>query len=183
MTGALSIHYAQALAESVFKPDSGIKPEEIVEQFRTAEDAISGSKELQIALLSPAVNRARKSVIVGRISDELGLNRILRNFLSVVVKHGRTRQLHDIRKSFEEVVDERLGWEPAEIHSAHELSAEQRQQIEQALGIKLGKFIRAHYKVDSTLLAGVRAQVGAKEYDATLRGKLESMRQRLHISA
>jgi F-type H+-transporting ATPase subunit delta len=62
------------------------------------------------------------------------------------------------------------------------LAPNQREAIERALGTKLGKFIRAHYKVDDTLLAGVRARVGAKEYDATLRGKLESLRQRLHIS-
>jgi F-type H+-transporting ATPase subunit delta len=77
------------------------------------------------------------------------------------------------------IVDEKSGWIPAEIASAKELKPEQRQQIEHALGTKLGKFIRAHYKVDPVLLGGVRAHIASREYDASLRGKLESMRQRL----
>ncbi len=84
-----------------------------------------------------------------------------------------------MRQKFEIVVDERLGWIPADISSARELNPQQRQDIERVLGTKLGKFIRAHYKVEPALLAGVRARVASKEYDATLRGKLESMHQRL----
>jgi F-type H+-transporting ATPase subunit delta len=182
VTGALSIHYAEALAESVFKPESGLKPEEATDQLKLAESVIGSSKQLEIALLTPAISRTRKTAIVGKISDDLGLHRIIRNFLSVLVKHGRTKQLKAIRQSFELVVDERLGWEPAEITSAHELGPKEREEIERTLGTKLGKFIRAHYKVDNALLGGVRIKVGAKEYDSTLRGKLENMRQQLHIS-
>jgi F-type H+-transporting ATPase subunit delta len=181
VTGALSVHYAHALANSVFKPDSGITPEEAVQQLRTAEAVLAGSRDLQIALLSPAVNKARKGAIIAKVSDALELHRTIRNFLSVITKHGRTTELKSMRQSFEDLVDERLGWVRAEISSALELGAEQRQEVERALGTKLGKFIRADYKVDPALLAGVRAYVGSKEYDATLRGKLESMRQSLHV--
>jgi F0F1-type ATP synthase delta subunit len=84
-----------------------------------------------------------------------------------------------MEQQFEAVVDERLGWIPAEIASARELTPEQRQEIERVLGTELGKFIRAKYVVDPDLLAGVRARVASREYDATLRSKLESMRQQL----
>ena len=72
-----------------------------------------------------------------------------------------------------------MGWIPAEITSARELNGGQRQEIERVLGSKLGKFIRAHYRVDAGLIAGLRALVASREYDASVRGKLESMRQRL----
>jgi len=62
------------------------------------------------------------------------------------------------------------------------LSAQHKEELERALGSKLGKFIRAHYKVEPDLLAGIRARVASREYDATLRGKLEHMRQRLASS-
>ncbi len=76
-------------------------------------------------------------------------------------------------------MDERTGWLPADITSAHELSDQQRQEIERALGTKLGKFIRGHYRVDPAVIGGIRAHVASVEYDATVRGKLESMRSRL----
>lgn len=179
MIDALSTHYARALADAVFAPNSGLSPQDAMAQLAAAESLISGSKELHIALLSPAVSKARKAAVISTLADQLGLHRLTRNFLLVVVRHRRTHELPAIRQSFEMIVDEKSGWIPAEIASAKELTPEQRQQIEQALGTKLGKFIRAHYKVDPVLLGGVRAHVASREYDASLRGKLESMRQRL----
>ncbi|MBV9404140.1 MAG: ATP synthase F1 subunit delta, partial [Acidobacteriaceae bacterium] len=180
--GALATHYAGALADAIFAPNSGIRPEDAVSQLRMAEELISGSKELQVALLSPAVTKNRKIAVISKLADALKLHRIIRNFLMVVITHRRTHELKGIRQSFELVVDNRLGWVRAEVTSGRELSAPQREEIERALGTKLGKFIRAEYKVDPALLAGVRARVASREYDATVKGKLESMRQRLHAT-
>ncbi len=182
MAGALAAHYARALADAVFAPNSGLSPEDAIEQFRTVEALISASKQMERAMLSPAVPRKRKEAVLSQLAADLGLHRVIRNFLLVVVSHRRTKELTAMRREFELAVDERLGWEGAEIASAKELTPEQKAQIERTLGSKLGKSIRAHYEVDPSLLAGVRARVASKEYDATLRGKLESMRQRLAAS-
>ena len=160
-------------------PIPDCRPKKRSLSFRRAAELFSGSKDLKRALLSPAVSKPRKTAIVTRLIDELGLHRLMRNFFLVVVNHRRIHELEAIRRAFEVEVDERLGWIPAEITSASELTQEQRQEVERSLGTKLGKFIRAQYQVDPALLAGVRARVGSKEYDATLRGKLEHMRQQL----
>lgn len=179
MTGALAAHYARALADAVFGPKSGLDAHEAVEQLAAAAALISGSNELERALLSPAVNRAKKAAILNRLSDQAEFHRLIRNFLLVLVNHRRTKELRAIRDEFEAEVDTRTGWVPAEITSAQPLGDEQKQEIERALGTKLGKYIRAHYTVDESLLAGVRARVSAVEYDGSLRGKLEGMRQKL----
>jgi len=75
-----------------------------VDQLRSAESIISGSKELERVLLSPAVNKTRRAAVIGRLSDELGLHRLIRNFVLVVVSHRRTNQLREIRRHFEAVV-------------------------------------------------------------------------------
>ena len=180
MTGALSAHSARALADSVFRPNSGLSPEDAVTELADVEAMVSGSKDLRLVLLSPAVNRSRKVALITKLAEQMGLHRIVRNFLLVVVTHRRTHELKFMRQEFEQVIDERLGWVRADIASGRELSGPQREEIERALGSQLGKFIRADYKVDPALLAGIRARVASKEYDATLRGKLENMRQRLH---
>ena len=179
MAEALAEHYAYALANGVFAENSGLAPLDAVAQFSAVESVLSDSKELHLVFLSPAVSKSRKESIVGKLADELGVHRLIRNFLLVVIKHRRITELRTMRRSFEAVVDERLGWAPAEITSAKALSNEQRQEIERVLGTKLGKFIRAAYHVDPTLIGGVRARVASKEYDASVRGKLESLRQRL----
>jgi F-type H+-transporting ATPase subunit delta len=179
MADALSRHYAGALADAVFAPDSGLSPKDAIAQVKEIASLVTTSKELERAMLSPAVTKLRKQAVISRIADDLGLHRLIRNFLLVVVSHRRIRDLNEIVKNFELIVDERTGWIPAEIASAHELKPEQRQDIERVLGAKLGKYVRAHYQVDPALIGGVRARVASKEYDATVRGKLESLRQRL----
>ncbi len=138
-----------------------------------------GSKQLEHALLSPAVSKARKKAVVEKLANEMALHRLIHNFLLVVVTHRRTREIPSIRRSFEAAVDERLGWLPADIASAKDLSDEQKKDIEGSLSSKLGKSIRANYQVDPALIGGIRARVASREYDATVKGKLESMRQRL----
>lgn len=179
MTGALAAHYARALADAVFGPNSGLKAEDAVTQVAVAAKLLGESKELERALLSPAVNRAKKAAVVNKLADQAEFHRLIRNFLLVLVNHRRVKELRAIRDQFEAEVDARTGWVPAEIASAQPLDDGQRQEIERALGTKLGKYIRAHYTVDENLLGGVRARVAAVEYDASLRGKLEGMRQRL----
>ena len=182
MTGAVSSHYARALADAVFEAQREISAPDAVKQFAAIEGLISGSEELERALLSPAVTRARKEAVISQLAKELGIHRMIRNFMLVVIAHRRIRNLGAMRRDFEAIVDERLGWIPAEIASAHELNAQQKQQIERTLGTQLGKFIRAHYTIEPELLAGVRARVASREYDATLRGRLESLRERLAVS-
>ncbi len=182
MVNALATHYAHALADAVFGPNAELAPEEAVKQMSAAEELISGSQELSNALLSPAISKDRKAAVIGKFSDELKLHRLIRNFLLVVISHRRTKDLLGIRQEFAAEVDKRLGWIPADIASAQELSPQQKEELERTLGAKLGKRIRAHYQVDPALLAGVRARVVSKEYDASLRGKLEGMRQRLTAS-
>lgn len=179
MTNALSAHYAEALANAIFAADSGITPEAASEQLKSAVNLVASSKDLQRVLLSPAVNKVHKQAVIGKLSDELGLQRLIKNFLLVVVSHRRIGELPMMQKNFDLIVDERTGWVAAEITSAHELTAEQRQEIERALGNKLGKFVRAHYHVDPAVIGGVKAHVASVEYDATIRGKLEAMRSQL----
>ena len=179
MQEALASHYARALADAVFNPNSGLSPAEARRQLEAVAEPVANSQDLRLALLSPVVARPRKEAVVARIADDLGLHRLIKNFLLVLVLHRRISDLRSIQQHFELIADEREGWIPAEITSAKNLTAPQREQIERALGSKLGKFIRAHYIVDPALIAGIRARVASIEYDASLRGKLDSMRERL----
>lgn len=183
MTGAMAAHYARALADTVFAPNSGLEAHEAVRQLSEAESVITSSNELRVALLSPAIQKDRKMAVISKLADGLGVHRMIRNFLLVVTTHRRMHELPAMRQEFEKVVDEHLGWLRAEVISAHELSAQQREEVERALGAQLGKFIRADYKVDPAVLGGIRARVASREYDATLAGRLAALRQQLIANA
>lgn len=167
----------------MFAPDSGLSPEDAIGQLRMAAGVLGSSPDLRRVLLSPAVNRAKKAELVGKIVEDTGLNRLIRNFLMVLVEHRRAGELKRIADGFETTVDERLGFARAEITSAAELTGPQRDKLLQSLGQALGKKVRPVYKVDEALLGGVIARVGSKVYDGSVVGRLEAMRRQLSAAS
>jgi F-type H+-transporting ATPase subunit delta len=183
MVDALSTHYAHALADAVFEPNSGLSPEDALEQLSTAVALFNSSRDLHQVLLSPAIPRGKKTEIVGRLLDEEGVHRLIRNFLMVIVEHRRTGELEHIRNSFEAAIDERQGFVRAEIVSANELTGAQKEELLRALGTKAGKYIRPVYKVDKSIVGGVIARFGSREYDGSVTGRLEAMRRQLSTAS
>jgi F-type H+-transporting ATPase subunit delta len=148
-------------------------------QLRSFETALRSSLELHNALVTPAVPGSRKKAVVGRIADILGLSRIARNFLFVLVDHRRIASLTAIIHSFELVVEERLGFARAEIASASQLTEPQRAAINRELERLTGKRIHAQYAVDAALIGGVVARIGSTVYNGSVRGQLDSLERRL----
>src|SRR5712692_10314172 len=118
---AVASRYANALADVVTGGTSGLNAETALAELRTFADALDSSAELGGALTSPAVPPSRKRAVVGRISEQLKLSRVTRNFLFVLIDKRRITSLREIIHSFEMVTDERLGFARADVISAAEL--------------------------------------------------------------
>lgn len=179
MNGALASHYARALADAILSSESDLQPQQALDQLRSIEYVLSSSDLLQLVLLSPTVSKDDKLMLAERLAEALTLHRTIRNFMLLVVAHGRTREIGKMVAELDRVIDERHGIVPAEVFSARELSREERETVERALSSNLGRPIKARYQVDSSLLGGIRAIVASKEYDTSIRGRLERLRTQL----
>ncbi len=178
-TSAVANRYAHALADVVTASGSPLRAEDALAQLKAFEAVLHSSAELHNALITPAVPASRKRAVVDKIGEALGLARIARNFLFVLVDHRRIASLAEILQSFEVVVDERLGFARAEVASAYELTETQRNTVLRELERLSGKRIRARYTVDGALIGGVVARIGSTVYDGSVRGQLDSMERRL----
>jgi len=69
---------------------------------------------------------------------------------------------------------------PAKVSTAFPLSAEQRKEIEQALGKILGRAVKADYVRDETLLAGLKIQMGPWTLQASLQDEMKFFAQADH---
>ena len=176
---AVATRYAQALADVVTESDSPLRPEAAVSELRAFEAALESSVELQNALTSPAVPANRKRAVVGRLVDALGLSRITRNFLFVLIDHRRTASLREVMHSLELIIDARLGFAHAEVISAGDLDEAQRNLLTRELERLTGKRLRTRYAVDQSLIGGVIAKIGSTVYDGSVRGRLSSLGRRL----
>jgi len=175
---AVATRYANALAD-VVTGEAGIRVETALGELRAFENVLRSSAELQNVLSTPAVPPSRKRVVAGRIAGALGLSQVTRNFLYVLIDKRRIGLLNGIIESFETVADARLGLARADVTSAGELSASQREALRAQLERISGKRIRARYGVDEALIGGLVARIGSTVYDGSVRGQLDAIGRRL----
>jgi F-type H+-transporting ATPase subunit delta len=140
---------------------------------------ISASAELRIALVTPAIQNARKREVVGRLLERIPVARAVRNFIYVLINHRRIAMLREIREAFELLVDERLGFVRAEVRSATPLDERRSASLEAALSRLTGKKMRLSFAVDSGLLGGAVARIGSTIYDGSVRGQIQQLRRQL----
>jgi F-type H+-transporting ATPase subunit delta len=171
--------YANAFADVVTEPRSGLNPESALAELRSFDGALRESPELSDVLLSPAIPPARKRAVAGRIAELLKLSRLTRNFLFVLIDKRRIGALGDIIESFELIADERMGFARAEIVSALPLDERQRAALSAQLERVSGRRIRAHFGIDDSMIGGVVARIGSTVYDGSVRAQLETLRRRL----
>ncbi|MBM3738847.1 MAG: ATP synthase F1 subunit delta [Acidobacteria bacterium] len=179
MSLAVANRYARVLADVVLAPSSGLEAPAALGQLHQFNALVKESPELKNVLLSPAVSAGRKRSVAGKLAEQLGLHRLMKNFLYVAIDHRRVAQLELIALAFETVIDERLGRVRAQVSSAVELDAVKRAEIEAELARRTGKQVRCEFSVDPSLLGGVSARIGSTIYDGSVRGQLAALRGRL----
>src|SRR5277367_4029675 len=145
MTSAAAARYARALVDVVMDPASGKKPGEVLEELRAVDTMVSESETLKAALMTPAIQGSRKKAVLGKLMDELAISKVIRNFLFVIVDHKRIPLLPQIREGFELALDERLGFERADVTSAAALNPVQSSELEVELARLAGKSVRVRY--------------------------------------
>jgi F-type H+-transporting ATPase subunit delta len=171
-----SLQYANALAD-VALAQGGIGP--ALKQLADFGSAYAESAELRNFLASPAVDRNAKHGVIEKLVARLGAGKIIRNFLLVVVDHGRTHILPEIADAFQEVVRQRQGIAEAEIFTAIELNAAQKAEFAFTLERMTGKRVETKYSLAPELLGGAVVRIGDAIYDGSLRQRLNAMRARL----
>jgi F-type H+-transporting ATPase subunit delta len=181
-SSAVVNRYANALADVVVSPRAGIDPAVAVSQLKSFGAAIESSRELRIVMASPAISTARKRLVIRRIAESLGLHRVILNFLLVLSDHRRAGALLEMIDAFDVVLDERLGFQRAEVVSASELGEQQKAQLAAELARVASSQVRMRFSVDPSLIGGVTARVGSKLYDGSVRGQFAVLRQRLQVN-
>jgi F-type H+-transporting ATPase subunit delta len=117
--------------------------------------------------------------VVKRLADQLGLAKMVRNFLLVLSDHRRLAALAPMIESFEILLDARLGFVRAELSSAREMDERQKTALGDELSRLTGKKVRPRFAVEPELIGGVIVRIGSTVYDGSVRGQLDSLARRL----
>jgi F-type H+-transporting ATPase subunit delta len=174
---SVTSRYARAFADVVI--ELKLDPAKVREELRSVMETVTLSPDLRRVWESPAVPQEQKLKLLDAVAARAGLVTAVRNFLAVLIDHGRMAMLAAITAQFETELNQRLGLAEAQVTSARELSAPERAQLEAELIRLTGKKVSANYVLDKDVLGGAVVKIGSTIYDGSLRGQLRRMREQL----
>jgi len=170
--------YARALADEAGKADPS-RLEKIASELAVAAQAIHDDPAVLKFFLDPAVPPRNKEQAIDAVAKALKAPEPLRNFLRLLARNRRLRDLPAIVAAFETIKDERLGVVAVEATTAIALRPAEVKRFRDSLETMTGKTVRLSLRVDPSVLGGARARIGSQVYDGTLRRHLAALRERL----
>ena len=166
--------YARALFDAAKENDRLTEVHEELSDFVAALDEVP---ELRRVLRNPELDHDTKAGIVEELLGDA--DQLVRNFLRLVAEKGRIGEIEEIVREFDRLLAAEERRLEVELTTAYELSDEEAnsilRQIEQASGRK----VEASRKVDPNLIGGFVLQAGSMRVDASVRGRIERLRQEL----
>ena len=174
------------------------------EQAKDIIEVISQSDDFRMFLTSPKISIEDKKEVVrniftqkvwagiaDKISQKLHIEipmlkdnssakfKIL-DFVCLVIDKGREAYLTGIMESYCDLVREYKKIGLCEITSATELSSSQKDKLsKKLLEITAFESFEFKYKVDNTLLAGLKIKIGDTVFDSSIKNKLEQINKSL----
>jgi F-type H+-transporting ATPase subunit delta len=166
--------YARALFEAAKERD---RLEQVHEELGDFVAQVAEVPELRNLLRNPQLDpRARRAALEDLLADS---DELVRNFLLLTAEKGRSGQIEDIYREFERLMaveERRLA---VELTTAFELSDTEARKIVKQIEDASGYEVEATRKVDPDLIGGLVLQAGSLRVDASVRGRLERLRQEL----
>lgn len=114
----------------------------------------------------------------GKDPGEIGV--CIGNFLALVRKNGKTKDLERIMANFEDIFNEKEGILPVEIETYREISEEEKKEIENFLKEKYGqKKIIINQKVNQEIIGGIILKAGDDLWDFSLARKIRRIKAQI----
>jgi F-type H+-transporting ATPase subunit delta len=139
--------------------------------------AVQQSPELRSVLRNPQLDPTAKAEILADIAgDEEPL---FKNFLLVVAEKGRAGEIEEMAAEFERLIAREERRLTVELTTARELSDDEAKSIVAQIEKAAGRKVEATRIVDPDIVGGIVLTAGSHRADASVRGRLERLRQEL----
>jgi F-type H+-transporting ATPase subunit delta len=166
--------YARALFQAA--KERG-RLEQVRDELGDFVATVADVPELRNLLRNPQLDaRARRAALEGLLADS---DELVRNFLLLTAEKGRSGQIEDVHREFERLVAAEERRLRVELTTAYELSDAEARRIVKQIEDASGQRVDATRKVDPGLIGGLVLQAGSLRVDASVRGRLERLRQEL----
>ncbi|HEY6058755.1 MAG TPA: F0F1 ATP synthase subunit delta [Candidatus Limnocylindrales bacterium] len=170
--------YAEALFELAGAPG---RPKDTAERWREelrGAAEVVGDDRVAGALANPAIPWAERATLVerllaGRVSNEV------RNLVRLLAQRGRAGLSPAVATEYSRLVARSRGIASATVTSARPLTEPELAAIRERIESIAGSAVDLKEAVDPSLIGGVTVRIGDRLIDASVRGRLERLRERV----
>ena len=169
---------ARPYAKAVF---DAAKEQNAVDQWDQAlafAAQVAADQEVKNILANPGLSEQRKAELFADCFEE-PLPEALRNFLLILAESKRLALLPEVSALFSLYRADLERTVNLKVSTAYEMTAEQQQQLIDALSKKLERKVSLEAATDQSLIGGVVVHTGDLVIDASVRGKLARMAKAL----
>jgi F-type H+-transporting ATPase subunit delta len=166
--------YAQALLEAARE---GKSLDDVRVQFEAFTTAVGDSDELRGLLRNPQIDPRAKWEILDRLIS--GADDAFRNFLHLLTEKNRLAEVLEVYEEWERLLAAEEQVLEVELTTAVELTDDEAAQIVGQIEEAASRKVEATRAVDPDLIGGLVLQAGTLRVDASVRGRLNDLREEL----
>jgi len=163
--------YGRALYEAA---EASGDVELVNRDLQSIGSSLARNEQLVRVLFNPAFPQAGKKQILEKLTA--GATPLVRSGLLVLVEHGRVTALPDLIEAFGELYERDQGQLEVELTTAIPIDDAQAELLRARLAAQTGTNVSLTRKVDPTIVGGLVLRVRDLLIDASVRGKLNSLR-------
>jgi F-type H+-transporting ATPase subunit delta len=140
-----------------------------------------GDERVSRVLDNPSIPLRDREDLVARLLDRR-VAKPVANLVRLLARRGRTELLPAISREFHRLLNEERGIVEAVVTSAKPLGREDREAVRDRVEAMTGQKVELQDAVDESLIGGLTVRIGDRLLDASIRGRLERLRQQLIAS-
>jgi F-type H+-transporting ATPase subunit delta len=171
-----SERYARALYE-VSKESSELK--KIEADIKNFQSIFDSNYEIKNFIQNPTHIIETQNKVLNILSEKLNFTKNLKNFFLLLVKKRRIFFIKKITDTFLKLCSKNRGEIKASLISSKELTSNELENISAELSSSMNSTIKFDYKVDQSLIGGLKLQLGSFMIDASIKNKLKKYKQRM----
>lgn len=166
--------YAEALLAAAGEKGRLAEVREDLAEFAAA---VESSEELRSFLRNPQIEpHVKRDALAALLADA---DELVRNFLLLLAEKGRIAEIEQIHSEFERLIAQEARVLELELTTAVELSDEEAAQLVRRIEDAAGRRVEATRRVNPDIIGGIVVQAGSRRLDASVRGRLNRLRQEL----
>ena len=165
--------YAEALLEAAQES----RLDQVRQEFEDFAAAVEESDDLRRFLQNPQVELRTKRSALEELLE--GSDEIFLNFVRLLVEKGRIAEVEDVYEEWTRLLARQERMLELELQTAVELSDEEAAKIVSEIEQASGRKVVATRTVDPDLIGGLVVQAGSIRLDASVRGRLQQLREEL----